>query len=449
MAQSQVSCPNCRKPVIADIEQLFDTGIDPQNKQRILSGQFNLIQCPSCGYQGMLPVPIVYHDPEKELLLTYFPPELGLPVNEQEKRLGPVITRVFNNLPADKRKGYLLQPRTMFTMQTMVETILEADGITKEMIHAQQQKINLIQKLLTASPDSRKVIIQQEDKMIDNEFFSIFSRLIQVTMQQGDQEGAQQLAALQQELLTGSTVGKELYEQSREAEAAIKSLQDAGKDGLTREKLLDLVIDAPTKVRLTTLVSLARSGFDYTFFELLSKKIDEAEGEEKTRLTQVRTDILETIDQIEEAIKVQMEQAKTLLDQILAAPDLQDAIVKNASVINELFVEQVRSELQKARETGDLERSAKLQNVVDVLQKMSAPPPEVEFIEQLLTAKTDEEMTKMLEENKERLTPELMNMLAGVIAQNEQQGLGGAELEALKKVNKLALRQVMKANLAK
>lgn len=55
----------------------------------------------------------------------------------------------------------------------------------------------------------------------------------------------------------------------------------------------------------------------------------------------------------------------------------------------------------------------------------------------------------MLEENKERLTPELMNMLAGVIAQNEQQGLGGAELEALKKVNKLALRQVMKANLAK
>ncbi|NCU21899.1 c-type cytochrome, partial [Candidatus Falkowbacteria bacterium] len=29
---------------------------------------------------------IVYHDATKELLLTFFPPELGLPINEQEKR---------------------------------------------------------------------------------------------------------------------------------------------------------------------------------------------------------------------------------------------------------------------------------------------------------------------------------------------------------------------------
>lgn len=73
MPQTQTTCPNCRQPVIADIEQLFDVGVDPQNKQRILSGMANHISCPNCRYEGSAAVPIVYHDPEKELLLTYFP----------------------------------------------------------------------------------------------------------------------------------------------------------------------------------------------------------------------------------------------------------------------------------------------------------------------------------------------------------------------------------------
>jgi hypothetical protein len=34
----------------------------------------------------MLAVPIVYHDPDKELLLTFFPPDLRTPVNEQNAR---------------------------------------------------------------------------------------------------------------------------------------------------------------------------------------------------------------------------------------------------------------------------------------------------------------------------------------------------------------------------
>ena len=79
MPKTQVSCPNCRQPVIADIEQLFDLFTDPAAKQRLLSGTFNQIQCQVCGYQGALATPIVYHDPEKELLLTFVPPELNLP----------------------------------------------------------------------------------------------------------------------------------------------------------------------------------------------------------------------------------------------------------------------------------------------------------------------------------------------------------------------------------
>ena len=148
MPKMQINCPNCRQPVVADIEQIFDLNKDPTAKQRLLSGAVNQIACPHCGFQGAASTIIVYHDPDKELLLTYSPAELGLAHDEQERRLGTLINRVVDDLSQEKRKGYLLQPQTMLTLQGLVEHVLEADGITKEMIEAQQKRINLIQRLV-------------------------------------------------------------------------------------------------------------------------------------------------------------------------------------------------------------------------------------------------------------------------------------------------------------
>ena len=47
-------------------------------------------------------------------------------------------------------------------------------------------------------------------------------------------------------------------------------------DELTREKLVDLMIEAPNENRLSVLVSLTRPGLDYEFFRLLSERIDRA-----------------------------------------------------------------------------------------------------------------------------------------------------------------------------
>jgi DNA-directed RNA polymerase subunit RPC12/RpoP len=116
MPQTITNCPRCKTRVPVEFQQVFDLNVDPQAKNRFLSRNYNLISCPTCGYQGNMATPLVYHDPEKELLLTYFPAELGLPVNEQEKILGPIITGVVNALPNDKKKGYLFSPGAMFTL---------------------------------------------------------------------------------------------------------------------------------------------------------------------------------------------------------------------------------------------------------------------------------------------------------------------------------------------
>jgi hypothetical protein len=103
--------PKMSTTVLVEIQQSFDMAEDPLAKQKLLSNAANVIHCPNCGYEGMLAVPVVYHDPEKELLLTFFPPDLRTPVNEQERQIGPIIKHIIDNLPQEKRRPICCSPR--------------------------------------------------------------------------------------------------------------------------------------------------------------------------------------------------------------------------------------------------------------------------------------------------------------------------------------------------
>lgn len=449
MPRTQTKCPRCGQPVTADLDQLFDMNVDPSAKQKLLSGTANYIHCPVCGYEGTVGTPIVYHDPDKELLLTYFPPDLGMPVNEQEKLIGPLIQRVMDKLPQEKRKGYLFKPQTMFTMQTMVEKILEADGVTKEMLEAQQKKARLIERLMSASPDSLLDIISEEEELIDEEFFQLLTRLIQLTMGQGDQESAKRLSNLQKTLVENTKVGKDLEERTREIDAAVKSLQQASKDGLTREKLLDLVIEAKSETRLAMLVSLARQGFDYQFFDMLTKKINESSGDEKGRLEELRENILSMTREIDETIQVEMQRAKSMLNEILQSENIEETMQNKLDQVSDFFVEALRSEIELTRQSGDIERIEKLRKISNVIEEATAPPPEIRFIEQMLEIEDEKELQEFLKENQDQISPELLQIMNSVIQQSEQQGQSKELIERLQKLYKSVLKHSMRVNLSK
>jgi len=445
MPKTQVSCPNCRQPVIAEIQQLFDAGVDQRAKQMLLSGMYNIIQCSSCGYQGNLASPIVYHDPDKELLLTYIPPEINLPRNEQEKVIGSLINQSINRLPQEKRKAYIFQPQSTLSMQGLVERILESDGITKEMIAAQEKRLQLIQRLITASEESRIELAMNEEELIDAEFYGLLNRLYETAALSGDQDGAQEIAGLQKAIMPVTDYGKELLAQNKEAEAAIKSLQDAG-DTLTRDKLLDLLINAPNDTHLQVLVSLARSGMDYEFFQLLSQRIDRARGDGRARLINLREQLLEMTEAIDRQAEERRILAKQLLNTIANSPNVEEALRENLPVVDEFFIREVESATVEARKSGNLEQLAALQKIAEVIEKASAPPPEVQFIEQLIQAGDDSQRDQILHENSEKITPEFLGIFANLLAQIDN----NEDKELKKQVSDVydqVLRFSMQANL--
>ena len=451
MPQTQIACPQCRQMIAANIEQLVDVTQDPQAKQKLLGGAINTARCPHCGFQGRLAAPIVYHDNSKELLLTFFPPELNVPLNEQERTFGPLIKKVTESLPAEKRKGYLLKPVANLSYESMVKLILEKDGITSEMLKEQQDRVQLVERLIQASSkDVRSEIITQNEKLFDEQFFALFSRLAQSAAGGGQQQIAQALVDLQNQLLEETEFGRQLKETVGEMEAASKSLQEAGQ-GLTREKLLDIVIESPSDARLKAYVSLARGGMDYQFFQLLTDKIDKSLDDEKTKLEAMREKLLSFTSEVDKQIEARYKQAQDLVEKILSEDDVVKAVEANIQSITQDVVDIATQMLKQASDKNDYARMGKLQKMIEVLRQASTPP-EVEFIEQLLDAPDDATLEQMLEANKDMINDQLMEAMIGLVAQVDQaaeQGNPEAKglSQKLSKVYKAAMKFSMKMNM--
>lgn len=448
MAKIQTSCPRCRQPVLAEAEQLLDMKVDPKAKQKLLTGTYNRAVCQNCGYDGPIPMPLVYHDPEKELLLTYFPPELGVPLNEQERLLGPYIKQVTERLKPEERKAYLFRPQSMLTMQTMIDRVLEADGITREMVEKSQKRLNLIQRLLSVSPASIPEIVRQEEDTIDEEFFQMLGQFIEGALAGGDRNTAQALVNLQKEILPLTEIGQQILTNSTAIQTALQELQEAGKRGLTREILLDLMIKQTNPAAVEALARYTVTGLDYEFFSILSNRIENAPDEEKNRLMELRDKLLAMTQEASRQIQEQMQSARKVVEDILNAPNLEKALEENLGSLDEFFAEALREALEKARQNGDIERSAKIQQLVSILQEASKPPAEYELIEDLLSAQDDLQRRELLEKNEEKVTPELLQMISGLISQVEEQGQDQLA-QQLESVYRQVLRFSMEMNMKK
>ena len=445
MPKTQIKCPQCGQPILADIEQLFDTQTDPTAKSKLLSGAVNVIQCPHCGFHGAAATPIVYHDPEKERLLTYFPPELALPREEQEKIIGPLITKVFNSLPQEKRKGYLFNPVSMLTYKSLIEKILEADGITKEMLEAQEKRTLLLQRLLSASEESRENLIKAEDELIDREFFYYLTAIYETALMSKDQKAIDQLNKLQEQIIQHSTLGKKLQEESAALEKVAKALQKYG-DEISRENILQGILNASDDAELAAYVKLARPGMDYLFFQKLSEKIDHASGDEQKRLIDIREKLLELTAEEDKLLQQRMEVANKNLETLLSLDDIESAVIQNQAVVDDYFIQALQVRMEEARKRGDLGEIEKLSKVIRVIEKLSTPPPEFVLINELLENSGDRSaLVQKIEENKEKINETFLKLMDVLIKQTEEEAneIAGDKPEELMERKELAQRLKM------
>ena len=416
-----VTCPYCRAKFAAPIQRVLDVGQEPKLKVALLQGRLNVATCPQCGNTGMLNAPFIYHDPEKELALCFVPTELGLTGTDQQKLIGDLTNAVLNSLPPEKRKGYLLQPKIFLSLQGLLDTILQADGVTKEMIEAQRVRGELIYKLLDAKSDEHlKQLVEEHDAELDYGFFQTLTATMGTARADGKGELAQRLLDLRTKLLDLSTVGKREVAQQK----VIESLGEK----VTQEDLLQKMIDCEDEDQLQAYVALGRPLMDYTFFLALTEKINAAQAEGKSEeaqhLTDLRAKILEFQRKYDLKVAAALQRAADLLREILQSQDREATVREHLREIDDIFFAVLSANIAQAEEKGEKKIADDLRQVGDLILELlqESAPPEIRLINQLMQAKYPKGTKKILEENAAQVTAELIKVMDFMAENLEQSG---------------------------
>jgi hypothetical protein len=379
----------------AQIFTLVDGGRQPELKSRLLAGQLNAGVCGSCGYPVMLAAPLIYHDAAKQLCLVHFPQQLNARPEEQERFIGDATGVLMRTLPPEAPRGYLLAPRRFLTLSTLVDTILEADGISKEMIQAQRARVELISLLAEAYDQGEEALAAAAagvKDQLDIEFFAALAAFAEASARSGSIESAEMLLGLREKLIeiTGF-----------DADGA--GAEGEGEDFDTAE-VMERLASAPDD-ELETLIGELRPAIDYSFYELLTARIDAAEQAgrlvEAERLTERRTLIRETVERMDQQAQELFEVGAKVLAEVMDATDPREALRKHAATLDEAFMLVLETNMGAAERAGRgdvVERLAAIRQMAAEVIEESLTPEE-RLINQLLQAETPQDATRVLRQH--------------------------------------------------
>ncbi len=382
----------------------------------------NSFTCPYCHNAGALATPFFYHDPDKELALLFLPMDLNVKEADQQKMIGRLTQQVLNNLPPEKRRAYLLQPQQFFNLKTLIETILQADGITPEMLAKEEARLNFLQELVDATDDAQlDDLIRLHDADFDPTMFQLLSSALAASAADRQREEFERVQHIRDRALELTTLGRKLQQQ--------QVVIDAFAANPTRENLLEQLSAAQDLELREALLTVGRSLLDYPFFQALTGRIDAAkkdgQAEEEARLTALRKEILSTRDKIDAQAQAVMDGKVALLRELLGTPeaDLDKTITARLNELDDLFFEVLTQNLQAAQQS-DPQAFAQLQNIGNAAMRaiQGTQPPEVRFVNTLLQIEYPAQTKELLERNRQVLGPEFITWMEGLAGDLRQNG---------------------------
>lgn len=404
---ARVNCPSCGNPFQTPVEQVLDVGADPSAKVRVLNGLVNVAVCPTCGTRGALGLPFLYHDPDNELALVYMPLEAGRDDLERQQAIGRLTSAVIDSLPPEERKAYLLQPQVFLTLENMAKKILEADGITPEMIEEQKARAELLQHMLDApSEETLEAMIEEHDADVDARFLRLLGVNLEIAQAAGQAADVQKLLALRNKLLELSAEGRKVRARSEMLETL--------RGEPTRDKLLELLIQAPDQPTRELLIVFGRPLLDYPFFQSLTSRIESApDADERKRLTEMRKEILAIRDRLDEETRTLFVDRSAFLRDLLLSDDPETLARRRFQELDQAFFSVLTANLEEARAAGDEETVRALEEVWDLglLLMEESLPPELRLFNRLMAAESQEEVDRLLQANRHLVTERLVGLM--------------------------------------
>jgi len=182
------------------------------------------------------------------------------------------------------------------------------------------------------------------------------------------------------------------------------------------EKLVQASL-AGEGAKVESMVAFARPVIDYIFYQQLTGRIEalqEAGNNNQAEvLIALRNDILDMTAEIDAELQRASEQATRLLNEILESDDIERAVRAYLGQIDDLFFNAFAMSLDAAERSGRSEEAERLRHLGDVLLELirESQPPQIRFINELLGAKYPDGTQALLEENRQQIDAQLLEIM--------------------------------------
>ncbi|MDD3807207.1 MAG: CpXC domain-containing protein [Candidatus Marinimicrobia bacterium] len=116
-----LACPKCGSESPYDVWQSINASKEPHIRKVLLEGNINIFECPKCGTKSFIPTSLLYHDPDRQIIAQYYPPESLKEKNffhqfDSEGRISlPLSKKQKENMPE-----YLNNIHITFSMQEFI-----------------------------------------------------------------------------------------------------------------------------------------------------------------------------------------------------------------------------------------------------------------------------------------------------------------------------------------
>lgn len=107
-----LTCPQCGTEFSAEAHTIVDMAneADSEALWQLQNGTLNKIECPNCKTAGIIPVPLLLNNPEKELLVVFAPGATQMDEMQLSELISPVLQPYLGNLPEEKQAEYMFKP---------------------------------------------------------------------------------------------------------------------------------------------------------------------------------------------------------------------------------------------------------------------------------------------------------------------------------------------------
>lgn len=147
-----ITCPKCGQAQSVELYDSINVEDDPDIRNALICNKINVVTCSSCSFVFTVEKPVLYHDPEREIMI-YWMPLYGQTLEEGARNFRDFISAMTSSLPVDVPAP---QVHLVYTRAELAERlfVLEAElderiiEYMKYMIYTRNmEKVNPRQKI--------------------------------------------------------------------------------------------------------------------------------------------------------------------------------------------------------------------------------------------------------------------------------------------------------------